>query len=352
LAAVLAALAVLGLGLGACAKRVTEVDPNFVFPEGRISDDSQLVLWYDPPVVVSEYADATEPPGPDQNPFCPNSIFPDPGDPVVRVQTFRFNPAGSINLTILDHTSATAFRPMRREANGGYRSLLDFSLPPTRKWLENQWELYSFSDSRPSGFEPPTYVARGSVAGLQSSSSTLTNQAELRLAVPDSILYTGRCLPCDSLFTLRWNAVPGAFRYWLHVYQIASGANETELVESTRPSPINEIRPRDLLLAYVGDSVTSYKLGDYARHDIVRLVERKPAYNQAYRVRIAAIDSLGELIAITRGDYGSLGRGDNYALMRLNAYIVTTKRPSPSPPFCQLETGPDFVADTPASRRR
>jgi hypothetical protein len=352
LVAALAALLVLALGLGACAQRVTEVDPNFVFPEGHVSDDSQLVLWYDVPVEVREYADATEPPGPDQSPFCPNSIFPDPGDPVVRTQTFRFNPTGSINLTILDHSPATAFRPMRREANGGYRTLLDFPLPPTRKWLENQWELYSYSDSRPSGFDPPTYVGRGSVGGLQSASSPLTNQAELRIATPGDIRYTGRCLPCDSLFTLRWDAVPGVFRYWLHVYQVASGASETELVKATRPSPINDVRPRDLLLAYVGDSVASYRLGDVARHDIVRLVERTPAYNQSYRVRIAAVDSLGQLIAITRGDFGTLGRGENYALMRLNAYIVTTKRPSNSPPFCQTETGPDFVVDTRDSGHR
>lgn len=351
IAAALCGVLVLAIGLGACGKRIAEVDPAFVFPEGRVSQDSRLILWRETPIEVRVYADLSEPPGPAFNPFCRNNVSPDPGDPQVALETNEFQPTGTINLTIVDHTPSNGFVPMRREANGGYRAVTDFPLAPARKWLENGWEYYRFADIRPSGFTPPTYIGRGTVGGVQGASSTLTNEARLTIASLADIQYTGYCLPCDSLFTLRWNPVPGAFRYWLHVYQLATGVTPEEDVRSARPAPFNDTRPRDILLAYVGDTVTTYKLGDVTRQDIVRLVERNPAYAQTYRVRIAAVDTLGQLIAITRGDYTSLGRGDNYALVRLNAYIVTTKRRTPadpppgSPGACQSETAADVVGD-------
>lgn len=338
LAAAVAALGVLAMGLGACAKRITEVDATYVLPEGRVSPDAQMVLWYEEPVEVRAYLDASEPPGPDSDPHCPATVFADVGDPLVDVQTFDFKPAGSINATLLDHTAATSFRPMRKEANGGYRSMLDFPIKPSRKWLENQWELYTFNDSRPSGFQPPTYIARGLVNGAESAQSPLTNEAVAQRPAPLDLTYTGLCLPCDSLFTLRWNPVPGAARYWLHVYQLASGVTDTETLQATRPSPLDDTRPRDILLAFMDGSATSYKLRDATRHDIVRLVERATNYNQTYRVRIAAIDSTGQLLAINRGNFGLFQFPEGYALVRLNANLVSTKRPGNSFPFCQNET--------------
>lgn len=340
LAAALAGALVLalGLGLGSCAKRITEVDPNFVFLEGRATPDAQLVIWYQDTVEVRLYFDITDPPGPARDPFCNDHILGPGNDPedVGRREHLTFGEAGRIQVAIMDHTPANAFRPMRREANGGYRAPLDFPLIPSRKWLEGQWELYSYRDDRPSGFLPPTYIARGIISGQESNDSPLTNEGVLRQAKVENINYTGRCLPCDSLFTLRWDPVAGAARYWLHVFQFANGVSESQMLQASRPGPVNEIRPRDILVAVAPGSATSYKLRDATRTDVVRMVERVTRYGQTYLVRVAAVDSAGQLLAYTRGDYGLLERGDRYGLyLRGGVAIRPKRRTIPEPPFCQ-----------------
>src|SRR5206468_10386584 len=161
----LAVLATLTLALGSCSKRLTTVDPTYTEPEGRFSPDAQLVVWYDSPVEEFRFRDRNQPPiGPERDPFCPNRIRVDPGDELLGVDEFEAHPRGSINAMILDRTPATAFSPMRRESNGGFRQVLDFPLRPVRKWLDSQWELYAYNDPEPSGFTPATYVARGEIS--------------------------------------------------------------------------------------------------------------------------------------------------------------------------------------------
>jgi hypothetical protein len=333
-AAVAAALSLLALALGACSKRITEVDPTFTFPEGRVTDESQLVIWYEVPVVARAYADDTEPPGPERDPFCPAGGLVDPGDPLIDTVPVEFNPAGSASMVILDHTASNTFRPLRRESNGGYGTPLDYSLTPTRKWLEPHWELYTFNDSQLSGFTPPTYIARGAVGGVEGANSPLTNEAELRLPAVGDINYTGPCLPCDSLFALRWDPVPGTVRYWIHVYQLAPGVTENQQVEAARTAPLNTVRPRDFLLAFADSTVTSYQLGQAPPAGVTKLVEASPVFGQSYMVRIAAVDALGQLIAVTRGDLGVLEVEGGYVLYPLNATLVNPKRPGIGPPFC------------------
>jgi hypothetical protein len=331
-----AALTLLALALGACGKRNTLVDPDYVFPEGNVSVDAQLVIWPEAAVQVLVYGDIA-PPGPDRDPFCPARLFPGLGDPLLRIEIdSTAAPTGSINMAILDHTPASSFRPMRRETNGGYRAPLDFPIRPSRKWLESQWELYGINDSRPSGFQPPTYVARGVIGNSESADSPLTNEARLERTAIDSVAFTASCLPCDSLFTLSWEPVPGAVRYWLHVFQLSPGVSDGEIRRATRPAPLNSVRARDYFLGFVDNTVTSYKLGQYTRTDVTRLVERITNYNQEYQVRIAAVDSLGQLIAITKGDYRLLDRDEGYGLVRLNSVLVVPKKiTDPLPPACR-----------------
>lgn len=350
LAAALIALVV----LPACARRITEVDPDFTFPEGRVSDEARLIVWNEAGTEINYYLDASVPPGcppgPTCDPACPNRRLLDPGDPQVSSETVTFGPIGAVNLMILDRTPATAFSPMRREANGGYRATLDFPLTPQRRWLDQQWELYSWQDVRPSGFVPPTYVARGMIGGVESAGSPLTNEATLADDAIQDVTYAGRCLPCDSLFTIRWQPVTGAARYWLHVFQFSSGTTERDRLQASRPAPVNAIKSQDVLIAAVPPTSTSYRIGDATRTDVIRLIERIPRYNQIHLVRISAVDSTGRLIAFSRGDFGVIDEGDRYGLYRQGAFVVTPwnrrVEQGGDPPFCQPET---FAATLPVA---
>lgn len=343
-----AAGVLLALALGACAKKITEVDSTYVSPEGQPSADAQMIVWHESAVVVENYLDTREPAGPGRDPFCPNQIGP-AGDAHTSTEVHQFRPEGSINAMILDHTEASSFRLLRRESNGGYRQPLNFPIKPARKWLEYEWEAYDYNDPSPSGFQPPTYLARGIVSNLSGPGSPLTNQAEAVVTDVADIGYTGKCLPCDSLFTLRWDSVPGASRYWLQVYQLAPGTSENAAIQSMRLAPINIVKSRDLLLGSVDASVTSYKFMS-GSPNLNRLVEKSPNFGQSYLVRVSAVDSLGQMIAITKGDFGALDRDGGYGLVRLGAVIVFPKHSGVGPPFCQPETEPADLVSSRNSR--
>jgi hypothetical protein len=253
---------------------------------------------------------------------------------------------------VLDHTAATGFNPMRREANGGYRQTLDFPITPLRKWLEAGWELYSYTDPAPSGFTPATYIARGEVSGLESANSPLTNESVIRPDAIGDIEYTGICLPCDSLFTLRWRPVQGAARYWLHVYQLMPGATDDDNMRSGAPAPVNTVKPKDFLVAYTAPSDTFFKVGDEPHAGSEVFIDRirrfsagrTPVYNLLLNVRVSAVDARGQLIAYTHGDYGKIDAGDNYFLYHLGSVIVQPRNPRDFPPGqsggCQREPSP------------
>lgn len=329
------ALVVSAVALGACAKHITEVDPSYTQPEGRLSADAQLVVWNDASVKMDLYSDLGGHQGPDEVPTCPHRRVPDIFD---RLIDSTFDARSGVNLAILDRTPATAFRPMRREANGGYRALVDYPVAPVRKWLDAQWEIYRFVDAAPSGFTPPTYVGRGLVGGVEGADTPLTNEALLPTTPLQDVTYAGNCLPCDSLFTIRWQPIAGAARVWIHVYQFAAGVSDAEIRASAHPSPVNVVRPRDFLIVSLPGDATSYRLGDRTRTDVNRVLERTTNFGQTYHVRISAVDSTGYLTAFSRGDYGVEDRGEVYGLFRLGAFLVNPKRVGPNFPFCQPET--------------
>ncbi len=340
--AAVAAAATLTLALASCSDRLTTVDPSYTNPEGSLSADAQLVVWAEEPVAVTRYADAGGGPlGPNRAPQCTERLELDLGDPVAGVEEFRpqGHPAGSIRTMILDGTPANEYDLLRREINGGYRKVLDFPLRPTRKWLEAGWEAYDHTDPAPSGYEPASYQARGVIGEASSQGSPLTNSGETGSPLQD-ITFTAPCLPCDSTFRIQWSPVPGAYRYWVHVYQFLISPTPDQLKLSSMPSPVNLVMPRDILVATMDSTVTSYRLrgARYYDHPVpagVRvLVERGANYSQVYYVRISAVNVRGQMIAISRGDYGRTAAPSGYALHRLSAYLVFPKRPGQVPPFC------------------
>ena len=86
---------------------------------------------------------------------------------------------------------------------------------------------------------PKTEAAK-IAARLQAASaeSPVTNEGVIQGDEIGDIDYQGNCLPCDSLFTLRWKPVAGAARYMLHVYQLTPGASDDDNLRSGAAAPI------------------------------------------------------------------------------------------------------------------
>jgi hypothetical protein len=336
LAGAFAALAVIGLALGACSKKITSVDTQFTAPEGVESPEARMVTWYDGFGQMDVYDD-NPPAGPAVDEFC-GLLSPGDGDVLVASLAYWRPPLGTVTGMIFDGTPSTAYQVLRREAGGGYRRFRDFTLPPLRRWLTSQWEVYRFRDDTPSSFTPATYVGRGLIGGALTLKAPLTNPGIARGASIGEIAYLGTCNPRDSLFTMRWSEVPGAMRYWVNVYRFSRPPAAPDLLESSLPSAVNEILPSDIFVGYV-DTVhvdgggflppaTSYKLGDTSRQDVRILLQRGLTFGGTYFVRVAAVDSMGQLIACTRGDYGRINLEGQYALFRLGAAIVAPSRPA------------------------
>ena len=331
-AAVAAAVALQAL-LGSCAERITVVDSDFTTPEGQLSPDARLVVWEEGTVPVEVYQDNAPLGGPVDE-FCGRTM-PGPEDVLISSSEFRVRPAGTINGMIFDRTPTTAYELLRREPGGGYRDFNDFTVRPFRRWLSSQWELYTFRDPAPSGFDPPTYQGRGVVLGAVTRTSPLTNPGEVASDSIADIQYNGFCNPCDSAFTLRWSSVPRATGYWLHIYQFSGQVSGQTMLESGAPAPINDVESLDLFLGFVRDTLesggpslppaTTYKLGSI-RRDVEVVIQRRMPYGGVYFVRVSAVDSLGQMIAMTRGDYGSIPEQGSYTLFRRGAAIVAPNR--------------------------
>jgi hypothetical protein len=332
----LVALVLVGLGLWACSKRITTVDPAYV-PEGRFSPDAQLVVWFEAPNETLIYLDRP-PLGPAQNEFC-GYIIPGEEDSLINRGPFWRRDPGILNGVIVDGTRSTAYQMLRREGNGGFRQVNDFAVTPLRRWPEAQHEEYTFLDRMPSGFSPATYVGRGFVSGTITKESPLTNVGLApRPTSADTIAnmtYTGFCNPCDSLFTLRWSPVPGAARYWMQVYRYAVPATISEQLAESVPTPFVNTKTRDIFVGSIDAPDTAYKIGA-SRPTLRVMVQRPMDYISPYFVRVSAVDRDGRLIAYTRGDYGRIPGDGRYTLFPMGAVLVA---PSPDPRGgrCRLE---------------
>jgi len=314
------------LAVGGCAKHITQVNADYVMPEGTPSANARLVLWYDAPQTMTIYRD--RPP-----------IGRDPGDQVIGTQEFRIGTAGSIHAMILDSTDASRFQALRRESGGGYRAFQDFTLGPTRRWLSTQWEIFRFDDTAPSGFTPATYVARGELDGAATPRSPLTNAAALTQTALNDIPFQMSLDVSggDTVSVLQWSAVANAERYIVHVYEFRQATSRAQIL-SGLPSPVYDGYSRDYLLLSVNPAspgaapATNYRMGALNRPDVEILFQREllPQPDPSYRnvlVRITAVDGQGRLIAQSVGSSGQAPVDDGvYGLYPLGAYSVSAIR--------------------------
>lgn len=285
--ALVALVAVAALAAG-CSKRVTSTDAGYTQIEGTPNANARLIGWRSTPVTVFTYRD---------------TAFGDVNERVY-VGTRQVEPVtpGSLRLQLLDGTDASGYQMFSRDANGGFRNRLDHVLTSPRKWTESQWELYPLDDATPSSYSPPTYVGRGLVGGTATTTSPLSNLAQVSTSPAPSIVWAATREPHDSLFTMSWSQVPEAAGYWVHVYQYSSSITPDAKLKGGSPSPVFNDKVRDIFIGYVPNAtgpVVSYKLG--APGALV-LTRRTTLMGQTYLVRVSAIDGTGTLIAYMPGD--------------------------------------------------
>lgn len=298
-----AALAILvAASLSGCAKRATRVDAGYTTPEGVSSSNARMVMWLAATNTMDVYQDVI--------PFGLS-----PNDPLVRTQTIVGAPVGSIHGMVLDRTEAQTYEILRREPGGGLRIFEDFTLRPTRKWLDAQWESYRFDDFAPSGFQPPSYVGRGRIDDKVTDRSPVTNEVTIASAALGSIdiSVTNRRIPgVDTVAVISWSAVAGAANYLLHIYEFRA-ASVSQQQQSGLPAPMYDGQSRDHFVIWfrVGPgTVTSYQLGDSTRTDVDIMFERKllpqpePEIATA-TIRVVAVDATGRMIAYSLSPTGT-----------------------------------------------
>ncbi len=300
----LAAVLVLGtLALAGCAEKVTNVDAGYTTPEGQYDENARLVLYPDAPITVESFTD-----------LAPDG--PDAADPLVGTEQRYLSP-GAIHGVILDGTTASGYQVLRREANGGYGQLKDYTLSPVARFFDSHWEMYSFADAAPSGFSPPTYLGRGVVSGAVTPRSPLTNVAHVAGTSVADIVYTGTPWPPDSNITMSWQEVPGAVGYWIQIYQFMGGT--LEKLSSAQPAPFVISDARNYFIGYVPAPAGSYTLN---QPGALVLFQRGLILTSEYMVRISAVDDQNQLIAMTYGSYGYVRSAGSYLRYRLGAVLV------------------------------
>lgn len=300
----LAAALVLGaLALAGCADKVTNVDAGYTAPEGQYDANARLIVYPDVPIVVETFLD-----------LLPDG--PDTGDELQGTES-RYVARGAMHGMIVDGTAAAGYQVLRREANGGYAQLKDYTLSPVVRFFDSHWELYAFSDAEPSGFSPPSYVGRGVVSGVVTALSPLTNPGRVGSGEVANIAYTAYPFPPDSNITMTWSEVPGAVGYWIQIYQFMGGSREKLL--SAQPAPFVTSDARNYFLGYVPAPAGSYTLN---QPGATVLFQRGLLMKSEYIVRISAVDAQGELMAFTYGDYAYLRSTGSYLRYRLGGTVV------------------------------
>lgn len=322
---VAAALGFSALLAAGCSKKIVSVDPDFTAPEGTANEFARMVVYDDRAIPVYYFSDFS-PPG------------PDPNDLIDSIGYVRRGSAATLNGLILDGTPASGYQVFRREEGGGMAPLQDFVAQPSARWVDREWEIYAFRDDDPTRIGPPTYQARGLLAGVATARSPVTNTAALGdTSLPDIGLRIAYGSPpnepyIDSLFTLRWNAVPGAVGYYLHVFQFRSDLrDELERTLAGTPSPFFVGKSKDFYAAFLPAGVTQYKLGG---PEGITFTRRQTFYGQNYFARVSAVDTLGRMIAFSSfssdpqvASYRIGPYENGYTLQPLGAIIVSPSRP-------------------------
>ena len=335
------AVAVAALALASCADKLTTVDPGAA-PEGVASSQTGLTVW-------REIANRL---------YLFRRGDPENGIPHVLVDSIPVSTPlpGQLHGVIRDSTAASGYQIYRREPSGGFTQLFDFTAFPTRRWIDRGWEIYHFTD--PQIVVPTyTYQARGVVGGTTTIASPVTNEAHDTTTSVPNITYTGETgfnvvgdpVPLDSLFVMRWNRVPNAVAYFIHVYQPSfSLTNQAEQIASGMPAPLFIGKSLDILVAYMPapdpqPSLLSFRMPtpDARPPEARVLTVRETRYGQEYLVRIAAVDAFGQLIAYTYGSFSVEITGEimgipipsgHFVVYPLGAVKVVPSR-APAPAF-------------------
>jgi hypothetical protein len=346
------AIVALSLGFTGCAKQIASVDPGYVSPEGTPSSKARLIVTPDIPVPYEVYLDAKN-----------DGLTEDDSLDVLSPYDFYASGPGAVIGTIFDSTLASAYQVLRREANGGYRLAQDFSQHPVRKWLDTEWEAYTFVDPAPSGFQPPTYLGRGILSGVVTAESPLTNAAMTAsggiadLKFDYQGLYTTIDLrsgidtynPLDSAnISVKWTPVAGAAGYWISVFESKTTGSAAELLGNTLPAPIPLKKLRHFLLAYVSAPASSYIAFPTAGETADFIVTSHPIVNkQYYRLRITAVGPDGAILGYTMGDNLVVmpGAPRQVGASPQNTWYIAIEGAIRLRPGVQVETAPQEAAD-------
>jgi hypothetical protein len=292
------------------------VDSAYTTVEGAHDTGSRLLVYPDLPVTIEIWKDNVELSGSETGgeilgTWNPAPLYPD-GDELLSSEVVYPMGAGAIHGIIVDTSPSSEFEMLRREPGGGFRAFQNFTLLPIRRWLETQSDMFTFADLAPSTYSPPSYVGRGLLQGEVRQTSPTTNEAKLtalgvadiRVTVPpiteDVNSRVRARSPSDSLFTLTWDPVPGAAGYWIDVYSFQPSVTESDRRLAGSPAPLMTWPTHDYLVALVGASTTTYKIGS-ATGITFRFDLSGFRYGSTYLARIAAVDADGRLIAMTMG---------------------------------------------------
>ncbi len=265
------------LAMAGCSKKLNTVDPNFIAPEGQWSANAHLVVQPDMPTVVKYYKLR-----------APNR----PDDPDTLVSSSEVYPLGRgiMKGTIFDGTPAGSYQILRRESNGGYAPLFDFELEPVMRFPQSGWKLFTWTDSRPSGFQPATYMGRGMVNGVVTRTSPLTNVCLAGPTEPATI-----ALSSDSLRTIGFTTVPGAVGYVLQVYKARNGYPDAEIWNAA-PAIFATQDHRDALVEWIP---ATDGVPDLDHAQVLTWFGLAPA--ASYLIRMAAVDANGGLVGFSYG---------------------------------------------------
>lgn len=303
-----------------CSRKVTETDADYTQVEGTPSASARLMVWPDAPTRIFTLADGG-------TPGTEGSLAED--DYVIATEDRYVTGPGAIQSSLLDASLATGFHLFRREGNGGFRQLRDFTINPERKWRDSlttsSWEMYSVDDPQPSSFTPATYIGRGLVSGNTTASSPLSNLARVTTTSLENIRYSDDRQPTDSLFRMTWTPVSGAAGYWLHVFQYRPDATNGERIRAGSPSPVFNGKTRDYLVAYVPAPANSYKIGERTGAEV--LMRRLTIFGQVYQVRVSAVDADGQLIGFSHGDTAIIAGETTYLKYAKGSFDINPSRP-------------------------
>jgi hypothetical protein len=296
----LAAVVLVALAMAGCSKKITAADPSYTSPEGTTETSAQQIVYPDLPVAVQLWKL--------RRTNCDECV-----DTLMSTSPVYVTGPGGINGMILDGTAASSYEILRRELNGGYAPLYDYVLNPSLRFPQSGWKLFAWQDRRPSGFDPPTYLGRGVVSGVVTTTTPLTN-----VAVDHEVVVENIFLVSDSLRSIGYTPVTSATGYIAQVYEMKNGYEDAALFNAA-PAPIASQDHRDFLVDWLPATD-----GIIDNSQVKHLLKFGFIPGAFYALRMAAVDGQGRLVGFSSGEWwGISGPEEGYLLrFRGGAYIV------------------------------